>query len=89
MALKPKSAPAQIVESRFVKNKTDAMKEIEAWVKKDDDPLISHEAIRVAGQLTENVTEDRMLRAKLWELSKERYKVPECMCKLSLKRPMV
>ncbi|KAK7498507.1 hypothetical protein BaRGS_00010167 [Batillaria attramentaria] len=71
---KPKSAPPRIVQSKFVKNKTNAMKEIEAWVKKDDDPLSSHEASRMSGQLTDNVTEERMLRSKLWELSKERYK---------------
>ena len=73
---KPKSAPGRFVQSKFVKNRTNAMKEIEAWVKKDDDRGgSSHEASRMSGQLTDNVTEERMLRAKLWELSKERYKV--------------
>ena len=73
---KPKSAPGRFVQSKFVKNRTNAMKEIEAWVKKDDDRGGSaHEASRMSGQLTDNVTEERMLRAKLWELSKERYKV--------------
>ncbi|KAK7111589.1 hypothetical protein V1264_011197 [Littorina saxatilis] len=72
---KPKSAPGRFPQSKFVKNRTNAMKEIEAWVKKDDDPWSSGiEASRMSGQLTDNVTEERMLRSKLWELSKERYK---------------
>ena len=73
---KPKSAPGRFMQSKFVKNRTNAMKEIEAWVKKDDERSgTAHEASRMSGQLTDNVTEERMLRAKLWELSKERYKV--------------
>ncbi|ESO84185.1 hypothetical protein LOTGIDRAFT_155509 [Lottia gigantea] len=71
---KPKSAPPRM-NSKRISNRTNAMKEIEAWVKKDDDPLTgSHETSRMAGQLTDNITEERMLKAKLWELSKERYK---------------
>ncbi|GFO47687.1 hypothetical protein PoB_007419200 [Plakobranchus ocellatus] len=70
---KPKSAPARI-RSKFVKNRTNAMKEIEAWIRKDGEAFPVPEASRMSGQLTDNVTEERMLKAKLWELSKERYK---------------
>ena len=70
---KPKSAPARL-KSKFVKNRTNAMKEIEAWIRKDGEPFPVPEASRMSGQLTDNVTEERMLKAKLWELSKERYK---------------
>ncbi|GFR89843.1 hypothetical protein ElyMa_004289000 [Elysia marginata] len=70
---KPKSAPPRL-KSKFVKNRTNAMKEIEAWVRKDGEQFPVPEASRMSGQLTDNVTEERMLKAKLWELSKERYK---------------
>ncbi|XP_067672429.1 uncharacterized protein [Haliotis asinina] len=71
---KPKSAPPRI-KSKFMSNKSNAMKEMEAWVKKDADPLgANHEASRMSGQLVDNVTEERMLKSKLWDLSKERYK---------------
>ncbi|XP_005094188.1 uncharacterized protein LOC101864130 isoform X2 [Aplysia californica] len=70
---KPKSAPARL-KSKFVKNRTNAMKEIEAWVRKDNETFPVPETSRMSGQLTDNVTEERMLKAKLWELSKERYK---------------
>ncbi|KAK3792666.1 hypothetical protein RRG08_032303 [Elysia crispata] len=70
---KPKSAPASL-KSKFVKNRTNAMKEIQAWIRKDGEPFPVPEASRMSGQLTDNVTEERMLKAKLWELSKERYK---------------
>ncbi|XP_041363541.1 uncharacterized protein LOC121379126 [Gigantopelta aegis] len=71
---KPKSAPARM-KSKFTSNKSNATKEMEAWAKRDTDTLgASHEALRMAGQLSDNVTEERMLRSKLWELSKERHK---------------
>lgn len=70
---KAKSAPPRL-KSKFVKNRTNAMKEIEAWVRKDNESYAVPEASRMSGQLSDNVTEERMLKAKLWELSKERYK---------------
>ena len=72
---KPKSAPARM-KSKFTSNKSNATKEMEAWAKRDTDALLgaSHEASRMSGQLSDNVTEERMLRSKLWELSKERHK---------------
>ncbi|XP_050393525.1 uncharacterized protein LOC126811708 [Patella vulgata] len=74
MMRKPKSAPPRM-NSKYISSKTNARKEIEAWVKKDADPLTGNfEASRMSGQLTDNVTEERMLKSKLWELSKERYK---------------
>ncbi|CAH1794708.1 unnamed protein product [Owenia fusiformis] len=61
------------LHSKFLSNKSDSAKEIEAWIlgeyggKRND-------MARVSGQLTDNVTEERMLSSKLMELSKERYK---------------
>ncbi|KAL8574541.1 hypothetical protein ACOMHN_057540 [Nucella lapillus] len=72
---KPKCAPAgRVAQSKLAKNRTNATKEMEAWAKKADEAGTSN-ASRMSGQLSDNVTEERMLRAKLWELSKERYKV--------------
>ncbi|XP_076458647.1 uncharacterized protein LOC143292344 [Babylonia areolata] len=70
---KPKSAPGRMAQSKLAKNRTNATKEMEAWARKTDDVGTS-QCSRMSGQLTDNVTEERMLRAKLWELSKERYK---------------
>lgn len=56
--------------SRLKAKKSNAMKEIEEWVMKDvgwnDDSRI--------GKLPENVTEERMFKARLFDLGKERYK---------------
>ena len=51
--------------------RSDAMKEMEAWAN------VGHEGQKLgrnSGQLPDNVTEERMLHTRLWELSKERYK---------------
>ena len=70
---KPKSAPPR-VRSKYVKNRTNAMKEIESWISKAGESFPVPETSRMSGQLADNVTEERMLKSKLWELSKERYK---------------
>jgi hypothetical protein len=76
MFTKPKSAPPRVLQSKFLRNQGTAVKEMEAWVRKDDEYRgPKQEASRMSGQLTDNVTEERMLKAKLWDLSKERYKV--------------
>lgn len=52
--------------------KANASKEIEAWGR--DYGSLADSTMRGAGQLTENVTEARMLQSKIMEMSKERYK---------------
>ncbi|KAL8574906.1 hypothetical protein ACOMHN_063600 [Nucella lapillus] len=77
MQPKPKSAPAgrlATLQSRLAKNQSDAMKEMQAWARRAEEPGACCPVTRMSGQLTDNVTEERLLRAKLWELSKERYK---------------
>ena len=78
MLAKPKSAPARQTKMRFkwFSSKTNSLKEIDAWANGGDyrSPPLSHSTARVTGQLTDNVTEERMLQAKIRELSKERYK---------------
>lgn len=73
MSRRPKSVPGREMKSKFISNRTNATKEIEAWVR-GEDGYYQRDAVRMSGQLTDNVTEERMLRAKLWELSRERYK---------------
>ena len=63
----PKSAPVKNFSKR-----SHALKDIEDWVLSGTD--MSREITRHAGQLAENVTEERLLRTKLMELGKERYK---------------
>lgn len=63
----PKSAPSRIPSKR-----SHALKDIEDWVLSGTD--MTREITRHAGQLAENVTEERLLRTKLMELGKERYK---------------
>ena len=63
----PKSAPGRIQSKR-----SHALKDIEDWVLSGTD--MTREITRHAGQLAENVTEERLLRTKLMELGKERYK---------------
>lgn len=53
-------------------SKANATKEIEAWGR--DYGSLADSTMRGAGQLTENVTEARMLQSKIMEMSKERYK---------------
>ncbi|KAL3875804.1 hypothetical protein ACJMK2_033720 [Sinanodonta woodiana] len=64
---KPKSAL-----SRNKTKRTNVVKDIEAWALSGTE--ITKETSRHAGQLTENITEDRLLRGKLIELGKERFK---------------
>ncbi|CAL1535929.1 unnamed protein product [Lymnaea stagnalis] len=72
-SLKPRSAPSGM-KSKFIKNRTSAMKEIQAWVRNNNEYSLTPDVTRNSGQLADNVTEERMLKAKLLELSKERYK---------------
>ena len=77
---KPRSAPgaggrgraeSTPQQSRWMNSKTNALKEMEAWARGGrQGPDIA----RVAGTIQDNITEERLLQAKLWELSKERYK---------------
>ena len=62
-----KSAPSKIPSKR-----SHAQKDIEDWVLSGTD--MTREITRHAGQLAENVTEERLLRTKLIELGKERFK---------------
>ena len=62
-----KSAPSKIPSKR-----SHAQKDIEDWVLSGTD--MTREITRHAGQLAENVTEERLLRTKLMELGKERFK---------------
>ena len=61
---------SKVLESKFVKAKSDRAKEIESWAKEGRKNV---EFMRQSGHLTENVTEDLMLNEKLMELSKSRY----------------
>ena len=84
----PKSAPAhsepakglqiqaQSHKLKFLRTRSNAVKEIEEWAKQGRANTHSDVAIgRNSGtQLSDNVTEERMLQARLMELSKERYK---------------
>lgn len=69
MPKKLKSAPPRILSKR-----TNAIKEIEAWIQNDNEHGMAHDVQRVSGKLSDNVTEQRLLRAKLLDLGKERYK---------------
>lgn len=62
---------SHVLKSKFLRAKSDRMKEIEGWAKQG---LKSVDFIRQSGGLTENITEDMMLHEKLLELSKARYK---------------
>ncbi|XP_045213497.2 uncharacterized protein LOC123564190 [Mercenaria mercenaria] len=65
-----KSAPTRRSKSK----KTTVVKEIEEWVLsgKEHEP----ETSRIhSGQLAENITEERLLRARMMELGKERFKI--------------
>lgn len=65
-----KSAPAGRTKSK----KTSVLHEIEEWVLggKEHEP----ETSRIhSGQLAENITEERLLRARMMELGKERFKI--------------
>ena len=59
----------QKLRSKWSKN--DQQKEIDTWVRSDTD---IQDTSRHSGHLTDNVTEQRMLMNKLYDLSKERYK---------------
>ena len=59
----------QKLRSKWSKN--DQQKEIETWVRSDSG---IQDTSRHSGQLPDNVTEQRMLMNKLYDLSKERYK---------------
>lgn len=69
MPQKLRSAPP-----RMASKQTNATKEIEAWIQKDNEYGPAHDVQRVSGKLSDNVTEERLLHAKLLELGKERYK---------------
>ncbi|KAK0055952.1 hypothetical protein Bpfe_014621 [Biomphalaria pfeifferi] len=69
-----KEASKGRLPSKFFKKKNSAMKEIQAWVNSNCEYAQIPEVTRNCGQLADNVTEERMLKAKLMELSKERYK---------------
>ncbi|XP_013382361.1 uncharacterized protein LOC106153103 [Lingula anatina] len=77
---KPQSAPAEgrspqpdmpgkPLTSKFLR-KGNAVREIQDWASDGTAPGFS----RHSGQLSDNVTEERMLKSKIMDLSKERYK---------------
>jgi len=53
-------------------SKNNASKEIESWGR--DYGSLAEGSMRSAGQLTENVTESRMLQSRIMEMSRDRYK---------------
>ena len=53
--------------------KSSNMKEIESWAKEGQEG-VTLDCSRHSGQLMDNVTEQRMLNSKLWDLSKERHR---------------
>lgn len=53
-------------------SKNNATKEIESWGR--DYGSLAEGSMRSAGQLTENVTEARMLQSRIMEMSRDRYK---------------
>lgn len=65
-----RSAPA----GRTKGKKATATKDIEEWVHSGKDQDVDTSRIH-SGQLTENVTEERLLRSRLMELGKERFKI--------------
>ena len=64
--------PASSAPSKIPSKRSHAQKDIEDWVLSGTD--MTREITRHAGQLAENVTEERLLRTKLIELGKERFK---------------
>lgn len=64
--------PVKSAPSRIPSKRSHALKDIEDWVLSGTD--MSREITRHAGQLAENVTEERLLRTKLMELGRERFK---------------
>jgi len=65
--------PVNAALMRLKNRKTNVMKEIEEWVLLDSE-FNQTEAGRMSGKLTENITEERMLKSRLFDLGKERYK---------------
>ena len=72
---KPKSAPGSVAgeKPKWITSKGNTLKEIESWATEGHENDAPDYA-RHSGQLMDNVTEQRMLQSKLWELSKERHK---------------
>lgn len=75
MGNKTRSAPGSIAGDRqkWVSSRSNALKEIQIWATNGRENESSDNA-RHSGQLMDNVTEQRMLHSKLWDLSKERHK---------------
>lgn len=70
-----KSAPANgRRQSSSEQKKNSTMKEINTWINKDSGDPLKRSTSRHVSQLTENVTEERMLIARQLELGRERYK---------------
>ncbi len=67
------SQAASAASSRRKSSRSLALKEMEAWATAGREPS-ANDFSRHSGQLMDNVTEQRMLLAKLRELSKERHK---------------
>ncbi|XP_070579661.1 uncharacterized protein [Ptychodera flava] len=63
---KPSSAP-----SRFITSKSTVTKDIKEWANSGNE---DGSTLIIGAQLKDNITEQRMLEAKLYDLSKERYK---------------
>ena len=70
-----KSAPANgRRESTTEIKKSSTIKDINNWINKDNSDPLKRSTARHVSQLTENVTEERMLYARQLELGRERYK---------------
>ena len=75
MGTKARSAPGSIAgdKPKWITSKSNTLKDIETWATNGHQKEATDFG-RHSGQLMDNVTEQRMLQCKLWELSKERHK---------------
>jgi hypothetical protein len=72
LSQRPDSSPRGKHRNEKLKLKSNAAREIESWARSKTDRRMDY--ARQSGQLSDNVTEQRMLQSKIMELSKERYK---------------
>ncbi|XP_060561932.1 uncharacterized protein LOC132721626 [Ruditapes philippinarum] len=69
-----KSAPSIGRRNSVKKDKSTTIKEINSWINKGESDNLPRKSARGVNNLTENVTEERMLYSRQLELGRERYK---------------
>ncbi len=64
-----------LIGPQTITARNNSMKEMIAWANEGNEGItLDNTCARSSGQLMDNVTEQRMLNAKIWDLSKERQK---------------